>query len=51
MVRAGNGTGRFLRQPDGIMRVPAAGGTPELVIASEKGKTLYGHDCCQTGIR
>ena len=32
----------FFAQPNGIMRVPSAGGTPELVIAAEKGKTLYG---------
>jgi len=32
----------FFAQPNGIMRVPAAGGTPELVIPAEKGKTLYG---------
>ncbi len=29
-------------QPDGIKRVPADGGTPELVIAAKEGEAMYG---------
>ena len=37
---AGDGT-IFIGQPQGILRVPENGGTPELVIPSE-GEALYG---------
>jgi Tol biopolymer transport system component len=32
----------LLGQPTGIVRVPAAGGTPELVIPARDGETVYG---------
>jgi serine/threonine-protein kinase len=36
-------------QPDGIYRVPANGGTPELVIPAQEGEQLYGPELLSDG--
>jgi Tol biopolymer transport system component len=41
----------FLGQADGIYRVPANGGTPELVIAAQEGERLYGPSLLPDGDR